>query len=245
MALMFYKYNHGYHEADVIVMKQKRTICSICFSGTAEAFPNLQPRKHLNKHFWRPTVKTSFARWIIILILIQFVTCPLIACFSSNRTHASPKSIGRFPKSLLHIEEEAFEGTAFKTLIFEEGFLSAADRAFGGMTSLVDAYFPNTTEYIADSTFEQSSLKRIIGEEGTYIQKWAKQHNIEYEPDECYLTLPFRLYISKEVLLSLLALFRLPPDVELKKRKNNFNKYILSMRPQDRPELNPIDYRFP
>jgi len=184
--------------------------------------------------------------WSILLyVLFQLFICPVIACAIRNTSDSSHYSVGRFPKALLYVEEEAFEGTAFEVIAFEHGFLSAADRAFSEMVSLKIIYAPNSVEYIADSAFEHSSLRRVMGEKGTYIQKWAEKHNVEFAPVDSCLSAPVKMRSAGRIGLFPLWLLCPPLDLERKKIKYYLDNVIFSMRPQDRSELNSIDNRFP
>lgn len=150
-----------------------------------------------------------------------------------------------FPKALEFIEDEAFEGTAFQTLVFEEGLLQIGDHAFSETNQLEDVYFPETVDYIADNAFCRSSLQTVYGSEGSYIQSWAAEQDLDFKPAVCWFTGSYIARISAVLLTTMLGLVCPPPDNDAQKIRRYLARIVRSMRPQDRPELNPIDYRFP
>ena len=144
----------------------------------------------------------------------------------------------------MFIEEEAFEGTSFQTLFFEDGLLAVGERAFSRMNQLKDIYFPSSTVYIADEAFYSSRPETIHGKKGTYAQSWAEDHHVQFEFADCWLMAP--LIVRFSVILATLSGSLCPlPISEVQKIKRYINRIMISMRPQDRPELYPIDYRFP
>lgn len=183
--------------------------------------------------------------WLIItIVLLQVFVYPLISAPISNHYGKVKNYTGYFPGGLLLIEDEAFEGTSFKTLIFSDGFLRVGDRAFSNMSLLKNAWFPESTVFIADSAFFQSALLKIYGVDGSYAQSWAREHRIEFERMDYWYTSPPGLENCLWFLI--FPLFGvLLPDSDSKRIRRYLRALVISMRPQDRPELNPIDYRFP
>ena len=147
-----------------------------------------------------------------------------------------------FPACLTWIDDEAFSGTAVKTVVLPDGFLHIGDRVFSNTAYLSDVYIPKTTEHIADSAFSEYCKFTIHGVDGSYACKWAEKHHISFTSCDMW---------SKNTE-SGKRLIRLGVRIEQYMQLINTSVFVLkkkdivrSMRPQDRPELNPIDYRFP
>lgn len=151
----------------------------------------------------------------------------------------------KLPASLKEIGEESFENTAVEIIIIPDGARIIDERAFADNESLKFAYIPESVASICESAFDNNTYLTIIAEKGSYAQTWAENHNIAFTDIN---TLP--AWITKlgrrlsEKLPCLPFIFSLCPCFipEFVKRKKVWRK---SMRPQDRPELYPINYRFP
>ena len=183
-----------------------------------------------------------------LLILVLFtVLCilPLFDAACAEEIDSEKERIFVFPSSIEIIEDEAFEGTAVETVVFPEGLISIGSRAFENVLDIKDIYIPDTTAYIADSAFSITSKLTIHGITGSYAKDWANSHEIPFVPDNVWnaivpsgrksntRTYSIKKVVAAFVLIILLKYFRLS-YYELRSR-----------RPQDRPELNPIDYCFP
>lgn len=149
------------------------------------------------------------------------------------------------PDSLQIVGDEAFSGTAVETVIFPDGFLQIGERVFDKARHLTDVYIPKTTEYIADSAFPITTNLTIHGIDDSYAKDWAHRHEIPFVIDDIWNVFvltgishnthkkPINQFISTIVLIIIFSFFR-SCYFELRSR-----------RPQDRPELYPIEYRFP
>lgn len=177
---------------------------------------------------------------VVFVIALQVFACPLLLTLTSDYKGYTQSNTASFPTSLLRVEEAAFDGTSFTELVFKKGLLLVGERAFSNMEHLKYVWFPSSTEYISESAFYWSSLEKIYGPDGTYAQKWAKEHHVEYERIDYWPTAPSGVFISIGMMFPVFGL--LCPDSG---KKRCHKRIIISMRPQDRPELNPIDYRFP
>ena len=123
--------------------------------------------------------------------------------------------------------------------------MQIGEKAFDKAWRLTDVYIPGTTHFIADSAFHISTDLTIHGIDGSYAEDWAYSHEIPFVVDNVWNVIvqsgrthntrtdPIKRYIATLVLIILYEFFRL-----------SFYE-VRSRRPQDRPELNPIDYRFP
>lgn len=182
-------------------------------------------------------------------MIILFVLFSVITFFSLLTAYAdeleNKQAVFVLPLSLQEIEEEAFFDTAVETVVFPEGLLRIGEKAFDKAWHLTDVYIPVTTECIADSAFSSSSNLKIHGIDGSYANEWANKQEIPFVVDNIWdiivrsgrmnntRTNPIKRYVTTLVLIILFEAFR-------------YSYYeVRSRRPQDRPELNPIDYRFP
>ena len=148
-----------------------------------------------------------------------------------------------FPTELITIEEEAFANTPVETVILPEGFHSLEDSAFENALHLTDIYIPPSTEYIADTAFPENADLTIHGVKGSHAEGWAHKHEIPFVVDDIWNAVVVRHSIrtaptynrskASAILIILLSFISI-----------GYYK-LRSQRPQDRPELNPIDYRFP
>lgn len=183
-------------------------------------------------------------------IALLFAMITLVVVFSLGTTYAdtsdkNPDGTYLLPSLLLEIEEEAFSGTDVQTVILPYNFLYIGENAFQGASSLSDAYIPPTTEYIADSAFPENADFVIHGVEDSYAQDWAEEHKVSFIVENIWKSM---LDDGKTVSGRQLGMdFRyrtINPErtIQLYSRSDDYGE---SKRPQDRPELNPIDYRFP
>jgi len=180
----------------------------------------------------------------VVILALWFAFPPSENRGFSNQALLS-KNAAHFPNSLRYIGEEAFQGTAFRTLVLQDGFLQAGERAFSEMSQLRDAYIPGSVEYIAGSAFMRSGLETIYGLYDTYAEKWAEEHQVAFALTDKLTTMPVGSWYSIVAIVGLHGLLCPCLDDNSQKIKRYLNRIIISMRPQDRPELNPIDYRFP
>lgn len=185
-------------------------------------------------------------QFFVLLVLFAAVFLLLGASPSTDKqAHEGYGETAVFPNSLMVIEDEAFEGTAFRTLVFKDGFLRMGDRVFSGILFLKEVYLPRSVDYISDTAFSGSEFVKIWGYAGTYVQEWAKRQNIDFCRSDFWYSAPTNVQYAIEKLLAMFFVFCLPVTEDLIKNKRYIEDLAISMRPQDRPELNPIDYRFP
>lgn len=179
----------------------------------------------------------------IIAILLLVLLLSFLSAFAEEASE--PESVYRLPLSLLEIEEEAFFGTAAETVILPVGFLRIEENAFDEACHLTDVYIPETTEYIDNSAFCITPDLIIHGIDNSYAEDWAHEHEIPFVVDDIWTKVEksgwsptvriirTNLYIATIVLIIMFELFK-------------FGYYeVRSRRPQDRPDLYPIEYRFP
>jgi len=188
----------------------------------------------------------------LLLLALIFGTFVFKICLPLFFTDISPPNqisydghTSIMPKSLQIVEEEAFANTAIQILVFQEGLQYVESNAFSSMLQLQEIYFPASVKSIADTAFSSSALKIIRGIQGTYAQEWADRHGIAFKQPDSIIQVAEKERISAAVLLAWIGILCLPPMNEVQKIKQYLRSFLISMRPQDRAELHPIDYRFP
>ena len=151
--------------------------------------------------------------------------------------------VALFPISLKEIENEAFAGTAITTVVFHKSLLYLGEKAFLNSRKLTDIYIPISTVNIGFLAVESYTV--IHGAEGSYAQKWAQVNGYEFRTDDIWNSKLLSPLFHVEDLFFIFW-FSMPLDLTnpllIRKR---IRKIIRSMRPQERTELYPIDYRFP
>ena len=189
---------------------------------------------------YRKAMIYFFAALMIVLLLSVYVFCPA----QRARSEILPVQTAIFPSSLRIIENDAFAGTAFSAVFFEKGLEYIGDCAFRPSAALRNTYIPDSVSAIGENAFEVSVL--IHGIEGSYSQLWANEHEYRFTVSNVWSErAALKSLLLPHELIIMLILF-VPVDdgkqIVLCKR---IRKVIKSMRPQDRPELYPINYRFP
>jgi len=154
-----------------------------------------------------------------------------------------PDYLAVFPSSLQVVDEEAFAGTAFETVVFGNSLRSLGDRSFENASRLTHLYIPVSTEHIGESVLPGTVL--LHGVDGSYAQAWAKGNGISFVIDDVWNVSGAFFGLHIENLLSLLWVICPADDKLLLQLSEIIKRFVKSMRPQDRPELYPINYRFP
>ena len=177
---------------------------------------------------------------ILIAALLLFQISTSSPTRSAGREHERSTSL---PAALQVVAEEAFEGTALTAVSFGGELKYIGERAFAGSDSMEKAYIPSSAEYIADSAFPYAVT--IYGVKGSYAQSWAEESGRAFVTEDIWSAQQTASGLGPETLL---ALFWVIPPVDekaLSRWKKRIRLPVRSMRPQDRPELYPIQYRFP
>lgn len=189
-------------------------------------------------------MKKCIVSLIIIIAIIAFGF--QLSSFAEEQAFADQtESVFVFPSSLQLIDEEAFEGTAVKTVFFPNGFIRIENDAFANNLYLTDIYIPPTTKYISETAFSSDENYIIHGVKESYAEEWAKKHKIPFVEENIWKLL---LDNGKTVSVNEPAvdfLYNTVNPERIIKMVHRAEDEDESKRPQDRPELNPIDYRFP
>lgn len=167
----------------------------------------------------------------------------LLLCLGTATGEEGPVFV--LPAGLVEIEEEAFSGTAVQNVVLPDGLQSVGDNAFENTEELKDVYVPSSVETLSDSAFPENGQLVIHGTEGSAAQKWAEKHRVAFAPRTAWRTTAQdeKPKDSPDTGIGLLQKGDgLPGPMNRFSRARADGK---SMRPQDRAELNPIDYKFP
>ena len=182
---------------------------------------------------------------------ISLILCLTLLLFVISCTQGPPEKetaclgdlVSLFPTSLQTVEDNAFSGTAIQAAAFYDGLVLIGESAFQNTPMLTDIYIPPSTEFIGRNALPDYVL--IHGAEESYVQEWALANEVSFTADNIWNTKTACAKVHPEQLFSLLC-FVLPYDHTVSyKIKKRMGAYVKSMRPQERPELYPINYRFP
>lgn len=182
---------------------------------------------------------------IYFLLVIVFSVLSPVSFAEADEHHNLRKSVFIMPASLETVEDEAFEGTAVKTIVFRDGLISIGDYAFENASNLTDVYIPSTIEYIGKNAFFSNKRLTIHGVIGSLAEKWAKEHEIPFMPSNIWNVLDESKIAGKAGVISAGRYHQLVESSKINHLHGRTEDEGNSLRPQDRPELNPIDYRFP
>ena len=84
------------------------------------------------------------------------------------------------PSSMETIEEEAFEGGAFRYVMLPECAIAIGKRAFADCPNLKDIYIPEGMVKIAPDAFEGVNGLTIHGREGSYAEYYAQRYGFGF-----------------------------------------------------------------
>ena len=181
----------------------------------------------------------------VFILLIMLLTNMLFSLTSASADGLEKQQATYIlPLSLQEIEEGAFSDTAAEEIIFPDGLIRIGENTFIG-SKLTDVFIPESTVDIAESAFSITSGFVIHGVKGSYAEEWAQKHRIRFVEENIWkLILDNRKTVSMQGLEIDFLSRTVHPDriIKIVPRTEDVDE---SKRPQDRPELNPIDYRFP
>lgn len=186
-------------------------------------------------------------RYKLICALVTVLL--LLALFVCARAEDDPHGEGVFklPKSLLIIEESAFERTAPITVYLAGSVESIGDRAFADVYDLQAIYIPPTTRYIGRNAFEGARRLTIYGVPYSYADIWARIHLFRFLYADIWgnalKTSPVRANVGEYIG----SADRNTPDAaaRLKCKSVSDECTVLRVNPRDNPEMYPLDYDFP
>lgn len=156
------------------------------------------------------------------------------------------------PNALSVVEEEAFAGTALQSVLLPGMVVRIEERAFADNHPLEYLFVPGGIEYLPSNVLENTPNTYIVAESGSYAEQWAKINGYRIICQEVLLSNDVsethgNLRNGKpQMILFVLQAFALMIGL-LNRKKPHFRCVYEgnSMRPQERIELHPIQYRFP
>ncbi len=183
-------------------------------------------------------------RILAVLLMLLLIADPLLGTAQALAEGPAGRDVLALPANLKIIEKEAFEGTAARTVIFQTDISEIGNRAFHRTRYLSAVYIPASVNKIADSAFPRGGNFTIYGIAGSDVQKWAEDRGIPFKVKDIWNTNAENSSENKSLSKAEWVVFScdiqqnlIPDSIAWAEQK--------SMRPQDRPELYPIDYRFP
>ena len=210
-------------------------------AGGAGRIPNGRREKKMSKRICIQKALRTFGALLLVFAL-------LFALYAGRGAPEKPAYRAEaftavFPASLLRVEEEAFFGTSFETAVFHDSVTHIGDRAFMNAQRLQNTYLPDSVSFIGADPFPRGVL--IHGAEGSYAQSWAAKFGFEFMVDDIWHVRAKGEGIRLDAIFTLLAC-AVPLNAGLfEKYRKRRAIHEISMRPQDRIELYPINYRFP
>ena len=182
---------------------------------------------------------------IAFFVLLTFFVFSPIALAGANGFRHNKNNSFIMPASLVIVEEKAFEGTAVRTVVFPVGLISIGECAFANSHGLDDIYIPSTVEFIGNNAFSSNKRITIHGVIGSLAETWAKEHQIPFAPFNIWNMVDKRRCEDNYKSNSAVGFYQASNCETLRHMHGRTEDDGRSMRPQERPELNPIDYRFP
>ena len=184
-------------------------------------------------------------RMIAFLVLITVTVLFVFSAAFADGPGYGRGSVFLLPASLTTIETEAFLGTPVNTVVFREEILHIADYAFENTPGLTDIYISAPMVEIDDHAFPLNERLTLHAAAGSSAQAWADRHEVGFDVFSVW-----SIRSALEILWALQACLILYGDlgsIPEKKGKacRQLSTAFRSRRPQNRPELNPIDYKFP
>ncbi len=174
--------------------------------------------------------------------MIYIVALPgqkALACI--QLANGPPGQMKTFPASLRIVEDDAFSGTSFKTIIFNSSLVFIGNGAFQDVCTLTDVYIPESTAFIGSEAFPSDTI--IHGSAESYAQKWAEENGYRFQSDNVWNNAPVPLFSL--LMLNQACLLLTIVDTQHEYKFRRVKAYLRNMRPQERKELYPINYRFP
>lgn len=188
-------------------------------------------------------VRKNVAVLLLAVIVLTFIPLGLASAKEENTV---PVAVYHFPASLKEIGDEAFAQTGVKTVVFREGLAHVGKKVFADTRFLTDIFIPASMRSLEDSSFPKDMGLTIHRLKKSYVADWVRDRQVPFaQPNTENSTLNSKntLYNEERAFINRhVRLIVSDNQIKLHERDADEGK---SMRPQERPELNPIDYRFP
>lgn len=184
-------------------------------------------------------------RAVSVMLIVAFIIVCTPSCFAFEGSEFSRTNTFVFPHFLEAIEDEAFAGTAVEKVVFHNNLIYLGNKIFADSLYLKNVYLPASLVSIGNNVFSGNASINIHGEKGSYVEQWAKNHQFQFTPSNVW-----NLSNIHEKKLSVpRMLIRFSVKEVYSEQINNLHGRTedegKTMRPQDRPELMVINYKFP
>lgn len=180
---------------------------------------------------------------LAILLALSIISLPFFDREENEGLYDSFRFV--LPASLIAIEDQAFEGTVMKDAFLPATLTTIGERAFAGNLQLRRIIIPKSVSYIGDHAVEPVSGLTVYGEAGSFAAKWTREHNYTFvRLDGGLAWINIIKKLIEIIRYSILPLSFTAKEVSMWRRRWAIHP-LRSMRPQDRIELYPINYRFP
>ena len=183
----------------------------------------------------------------IAFLLLLFVIADILLPVSvyAQTPNYEPETTFILPSSIQIVEDAAFEGTGVITVIIPEKLQYIGENAFAAALNLMAVFIPKATVYIGENAFRENQNLTIYGIQGSYADDWAEEHHIPFDRSDIW-NLCVIVWVSVLAYAVLAGrrfeMVRIVKAIRPNRRKDDEGR---DMRPQERAELHPIDYRFP
>lgn len=175
------------------------------------------------------------ARRIFLVLAVLFLLA------MTRFAMAESESIARFPESLVSVGEEAFAGTAIQNVVFDGNLLEIGEGAFAKNTFLQCVFLPPSLKSIADNVFAGTNDPVFLGVELTRAHIWAIKNNYRFFKWNLWKWESVHDDGTKNIVHCASVVFSVK---EMNQTTCPIHR-LRSMRPQDRAELHPVEFRFP
>lgn len=207
-------------------------------------------------------MKKQIYVFVLLIYVFSLMIVPVLACAEMKDCEAdsfgyavcmeNSVQTALLPYNLSVVEEEAFAGTALRSVVLPESTTEIGENAFSDNWHILYLYIPANVEYLPENVLENNSNTSIVANAGSYAEQWARANGYRIIYQEVLLSgdasemfgkfknekLETVMFLLQAFILMLVFLNRKKPNV---RRVNEGN----TMRPQERMELHSIQYRFP
>lgn len=182
----------------------------------------------------------------VLLLAFFFLTLIPPGLASAQEDNTAPVAVYHLPAAIKVIEDEAFAKTGVKAVVFRAGIAHVGEKVFSGARFLTDIFFPASMKRLDDSFFPRNPGLTIHSLKNSNVADRVREQQIPFVQPNAEILTPISanaIYSESRIPNNWrIRLLASEKQVNLHERGADEGK---SLRPQDRPELNPIDYRFP
>lgn len=187
-------------------------------------------------------MKRAISLFALVIAILCFAATPREIVLTSFTRNNQIDGRVSFPVSLRIIENDAFASTSLEVIALD-GVTFIGDNAFAYIFTLKNVYISESTTFIGNNAFPKEAI--IYASNGSYAQQWAESNGYQFRTCNIWSNSTSTLILSHVLLITQIYFIRPTADVYHEFRYRRIKSYTRCMRPQERPELYPINYRFP